>query len=127
VNDAPATQRRDEVLLMCSDLLAALVPSAALAPLVPRSADAQPTAAGPSAWSDGCTTAVQLLPTLLRAADAIEALVEKLPIPKKLRELNLTEADLMDIATHTEHEYMMANLPRPVSTGEVLALLKSCW
>jgi len=61
------------------------------------------------------------------AADAIEALVEKLPIPKKLRELNLTEADLVDIATHTEHEYMMANLPRPVSTGEVLALLKSCW
>ena len=73
VNDAPASQRRDEVLLMCSDLLAALVPAAALAPLVPRSADAQPTAAGPSAWSDGCTTAVQLLPTLLRAADAIEA------------------------------------------------------
>jgi alcohol dehydrogenase class IV len=61
------------------------------------------------------------------AADAIEALVEKLPIPKRLRELNLTEADLVDIAAHTEHEYMMANLPRPVSTAEVLALLKSCW
>jgi alcohol dehydrogenase class IV len=61
------------------------------------------------------------------AADAIEALVEKLPIPKRLRELNLTEADLVDIALHTEHEYMMANLPRPVSTAEVLALLKSCW
>lgn len=61
------------------------------------------------------------------AADAIEALVEKLPIPKRLRELNLTEAELVDIAAHTEHEYMMANLPRPVSTAEVLALLKSCW
>ena len=61
------------------------------------------------------------------AADAIEALVDALPIPKRLRELNVTQADLAEIAAHTEHEYMMANLPRPVSTAEVEALLKSCW
>lgn len=61
------------------------------------------------------------------AADEVNKLLQALPIPKKLRDLSIPSNELADIAKHTEGEYMMANLPRPVSTREVAALLEAAW
>jgi alcohol dehydrogenase class IV len=61
------------------------------------------------------------------AADAMDALLAKLPLKRRLRDLGIPTSELADIAKHTETEYMMANLPRPVSTQEVEALLQAAW
>ena len=61
------------------------------------------------------------------AAVEIETLLGRLPLAKRLRELGIANDDLADIAFHTEGEYMLANLPRPISTVEIESLLRSCW
>jgi alcohol dehydrogenase class IV len=60
-------------------------------------------------------------------AEAIAALVGKLPLPQRLREVGVTEAELPEIAHLTMSDYMMANLPRPMPEDEVLSLLRSVW
>ena len=68
----PPSQRLDELLLLCEDVLGALLPNG--------SADGGSSAASEShrspaeaGWGDGCTAAVQLLPNLLLAADSVYA------------------------------------------------------
>ncbi|OGA12397.1 MAG: hypothetical protein A3G25_05075 [Betaproteobacteria bacterium RIFCSPLOWO2_12_FULL_63_13] len=59
-----------------------------------------------------------------RAADLLQAMVEALPLPRRLRELGIAEADLPAIAEATMHDYMMANVPRPTTAAEVERLLR---
>jgi alcohol dehydrogenase class IV len=61
------------------------------------------------------------------AADRIAAFVGGLPLPQRLREVGVAETELGEIAYLTMSDYMMANLPRPMSETEVLALLRSVW
>ena len=72
----PASQRLDELLLLCNDVLLVLLPPSTrtsiddalpLQRLSGRSSAAHASAEG---WGDGCAAVVQLLPTLLRAADS---------------------------------------------------------
>jgi alcohol dehydrogenase class IV len=69
-----------------------------------------------SAEADGAT-----------AADIITQFVHGLPLPRRLRDVGVTEGELTEIAHLTMSDYMMANLPRPMPEPEVLALLRSVW
>lgn len=61
------------------------------------------------------------------AADRITALVAGLPLPQRLRDVGISERELPEIAHLTMSDYMMANLPRPMSEQAVLDLLTSVW
>jgi len=50
-----------------------------------------------------------------------------LPLPRRLRDVGVEEGELAEIARLTMFDYMMANLPRPMTEHEVLALLRSVW
>lgn len=71
----PAESRLRDVLTMCEDVIAALVPQGG-AQAHGRATSAElPTSAGGSGyggWGDGCTAVLQLLPVLLRAADVVD-------------------------------------------------------
>jgi alcohol dehydrogenase class IV len=62
-----------------------------------------------------------------RAADRVAALLAQLPLKARLRDIGLTEDELPDLAEQTTHDYMMINLPRPMDTAEIEALLRSVW
>jgi alcohol dehydrogenase class IV len=62
-----------------------------------------------------------------QAADMMSAFVGGLPLPRRLRDVGVAETALPEIAHLTMSDYMMANLPRPLSEHEVLALLRSVW
>jgi alcohol dehydrogenase class IV len=62
-----------------------------------------------------------------QAADMMSVFVGSLPLPRRLRDVGVAETDLPEIAHLTMSDYMMANLPRPLSEHEVLALLRSVW
>jgi len=59
-----------------------------------------------------------------RAADLLQAMVDTLPLPRRLRELGMTQADVPAIAAATMGDYMMANVPRPTAAGDVESLLR---
>ena len=59
-----------------------------------------------------------------RAADLLQAMVGTLPLPHRLRELGITDADLPAIAAATMGDYMMANVPRPTVLADVESLLR---
>jgi alcohol dehydrogenase class IV len=59
------------------------------------------------------------------AARAMEALLRRLPVPQRLGEVGVAAADLSGIAAATMGDYMMANVPAPVSVAEVEALLRT--
>ena len=61
------------------------------------------------------------------AAEAMWAFVRKLPMPARLRDVKVGEAELPEIAHLTMSDYMMANLPRPMPEAEVLSLLREAW
>jgi alcohol dehydrogenase class IV len=58
------------------------------------------------------------------AAEAMRALVKRLPVPQKLGAVGITAAAIPEIAAATMHDYMMANVPRPVTAADVEALLR---
>lgn len=60
-----------------------------------------------------------------RAADRIAALVAKLPLPKRLGEVGVREADLESIAEHASHDPIMLTAAAPASSAQILALLRS--
>jgi alcohol dehydrogenase class IV len=61
------------------------------------------------------------------AADLIDALVGRLPLERRLRDLGLSEAELPDVARQAADDYMMVNLPRPMGVPEIEALLRAAW
>jgi alcohol dehydrogenase class IV len=60
-------------------------------------------------------------------ADRIAAFVAALPLPQRLRDVGVAEAELGEIAHLTMSDYMMANLPRRMTEAEVLSLLHGAW
>ena len=58
------------------------------------------------------------------AADAMADMVRALPLPQRLTEAGLTEADLGPIAALAMDDYMMPHVPRPMTVGEVEDLLR---
>jgi alcohol dehydrogenase class IV len=61
------------------------------------------------------------------ATALMASFVRKLPLPQSLRDVGVAEVELVDIARLTMSDYMMANVPRPMTQAEVLALLRSVW
>jgi alcohol dehydrogenase class IV len=61
------------------------------------------------------------------AADLIDALVDRLPLERRLRDLGLAETELPDVARQAADDYMMVNLPRPMDVPEIEALLRAAW
>jgi alcohol dehydrogenase class IV len=61
------------------------------------------------------------------AATIMSSFVRSLPLKQRLRDLGIPEADLAEIAQLTMSDYMMANLPRPMTESEVCTLLQSAW
>jgi alcohol dehydrogenase class IV len=59
-----------------------------------------------------------------RAADLLQAMVDTLPLPRRLRELGMKEADVPAVAAATMGDYMMANVPRPTAASDVERLLR---
>ena len=57
------------------------------------------------------------------AAGRLAAMVAELPLPRRLREVGIHRHELSDIAAATMSDYMMANLPEPMTEPDVLALL----
>ena len=62
-----------------------------------------------------------------RAADLLQAMVDGLPLPRRLKELGVAEADLPGIARATLDDYMMANLPREMHAAEIEDLLRAAF
>lgn len=61
------------------------------------------------------------------ACAALGRLIQLLPLQKRLREIGMPDEELPTIAEQTTHDYMMANLPHPMSTGDIEALLREAW
>jgi alcohol dehydrogenase class IV len=62
-----------------------------------------------------------------RAAAEMDALVRELPLKNRLRDLGISEDELHEIALRTPEDYMMANLPRPITVPEIEAFLQDAW
>jgi len=60
-------------------------------------------------------------------ATALERLHACLPLPKRLRELGLTEADIPVIAESTLEQHMLDNVPRPTPLEEIQQILEEAW
>lgn len=59
--------------------------------------------------------------------DELTRILDELPIPRRLRDAGVAEADLAELAEAAEHEPMMGYSPRPISSTEILDLLHHCW
>jgi alcohol dehydrogenase class IV len=62
-----------------------------------------------------------------RAADRLEEMVQELPLPRRLRDVGMAQADIPQIAIATMADYMMANTPRPVTQAEIEELLRDAF
>jgi alcohol dehydrogenase class IV len=63
--------------------------------------------------------------TIEDAARAMEALLHRLPLPQRLSDVGVAAGDLPVIAAATMGDYMMANLPTPMTAADVEALLRT--
>jgi alcohol dehydrogenase class IV len=59
------------------------------------------------------------------AANAMEALLRRLPVPQRLGEVGIKDEDLPGIAAATMGDYMMANVPAQMTARDVETLLRS--
>jgi alcohol dehydrogenase class IV len=62
-----------------------------------------------------------------RASELLRAMVEALPLPRRLREIGMAEADIPGIARATMGDYMMANVPREMHAAEIEDLLREAF
>ncbi len=60
-----------------------------------------------------------------RAAELLQAMVDGLPLPRRLHEIGMREDEIPAIAAATMNDYMMANLPRAVGAAEIEELLRA--
>jgi alcohol dehydrogenase class IV len=58
------------------------------------------------------------------AADRVEGLLAALPLRRRLRDVGVEEDALPEIAAATMDDYMMPNLPAPMTEADVLGLLE---
>jgi alcohol dehydrogenase class IV len=61
------------------------------------------------------------------AADRIAALVRRLGLRPRLRDLGIVEGELHDLAAAASHDYMMVHVPRPIGVDEIENLLNQVW
>jgi alcohol dehydrogenase class IV len=61
------------------------------------------------------------------ACAALGRFIQRLPLQQRLREINMPAEELPVIAEQTTHDYMMANLPHPMSVADIEALLREAW
>ncbi|HEY5899890.1 MAG TPA: iron-containing alcohol dehydrogenase, partial [Burkholderiales bacterium] len=62
-----------------------------------------------------------------RAADLLQAMVDGLPLPRRLRELGMKANEIPAIAAATMSDYMMANLPREMGAAEIEEVLQAAF
>ena len=72
-------------------------------------------------------SAIRLLMPDEALATDMERLLAALPLRARLRDLGIAAEDLAGIAADTQHDYMMANLPRALSDGEIEQFLHAAW
>lgn len=61
------------------------------------------------------------------AAEAINGLLRRLPLPQRLREVGVEQSAIPGIAAATLGDYMMANVPEELSAADVEAVLQEAW
>ncbi len=61
------------------------------------------------------------------ASARITALVEQLPLQRRLRDIGIPVEELSIIAEEATRDYMMANLPLPMKAPEIEALMREAW
>ncbi|HUB95192.1 MAG TPA: iron-containing alcohol dehydrogenase family protein [Stellaceae bacterium] len=61
------------------------------------------------------------------AAERVTALVAKLPLKRRLREIGIPAEDLPMVAQEATRDYMMANLPLPMKAADIEALMREAW
>lgn len=61
------------------------------------------------------------------AAAAVAALAARSPLPRRLRDAGVPEADLADVAARTLDDHLIAYVPGPVSAADVLRVLREAW
>ncbi len=60
-------------------------------------------------------------------AAALRALLNKLPLPQRLRDVGVKSEDITAIAQGTMGDYMMANLAMPMTQADVESVLREAW
>ncbi len=61
------------------------------------------------------------------AAAALRSLLNKLPLPQRLRDVGVQADDIAGIAEGTVRDYMMANLAAPMAQADVESMLLEAW
>jgi len=61
------------------------------------------------------------------ACAALGRFIRRLPLQQRLREIGMPAEELPAIAEQVTHDYMMANLPHPMSVADIEALLREAW
>ena len=61
------------------------------------------------------------------AAGALSELLNRLPLPQRLRDVGIQSDDITAIAGATMSDYMMANLAAPMRQTDVESLLLDAW
>jgi alcohol dehydrogenase class IV len=62
-----------------------------------------------------------------RAADFIADFVAELPLPARLRDVGVPQADIPALAEHAAHDPIMLAAAAPVTTDKIAALMQSVW
>ena len=75
----------------------------------------------------GCAEAATPEAAADAAAGALTDLLSRLPLPQRLREVGVKESEITAIAAATMSDYMMANVPAPMSPKDVELLLREAW
>jgi alcohol dehydrogenase class IV len=65
--------------------------------------------------------------TAADAAARVADLVAGLPLPRRLSDVGVQKDEIPELAAGTMTDYMMANLPAPMSVGDVEALLEEAY
>ena len=112
--------------LVSEETLAAMT-IALLLPCGAVSAALTPAALEAAAKKEGAVTYYSAQTAADAADGALSRLLGQLPLPQRLREIGVTDKDLAPIATATMSDYMMANVPAPMSAGDIESLLREAW
>lgn len=75
----------------------------------------------------GCPAASSAQAAADAAAGALSRLLSRLPLPQRLRDVGVKDEELAQIASATMSDYMMANIPSPMSARDVEDLLREAW
>lgn len=62
-----------------------------------------------------------------RLQATLEAFFSKLPLPRRLRDVGLKQADIDALVEHASEEYMMRNAPQPVSLQDLRDIVEEAW